>query len=189
MFALLTDITETKQLRSLQQLIMSALADELSDYGYRRPALQARRGDRARCRFLAAPRRCRRIASSAGRPQPSRRLFQGTGWRRDRPGYRLLRIRRILRNASAGDGYRHRSALAAVQNPAARGRLARLLVHADQGQGRPRDRNLRFLFQGMSCRRAAGISALSMPASISARWRSSARKRAPRSRGLPITTC
>jgi len=30
MFALLTDITETKQLRSLQQLIMSALADEVS---------------------------------------------------------------------------------------------------------------------------------------------------------------
>ena len=30
MFALLTDITETKQLRSLQQLIMSALADEIS---------------------------------------------------------------------------------------------------------------------------------------------------------------
>ena len=29
MFALLTDITETKQLRSLQQLIMSALADEI----------------------------------------------------------------------------------------------------------------------------------------------------------------
>ena len=29
MFALLTDITETKQLRSLQQLVMSALADEL----------------------------------------------------------------------------------------------------------------------------------------------------------------
>ena len=30
LFALLTDITETKQLRSLQQLIMSALADEIS---------------------------------------------------------------------------------------------------------------------------------------------------------------
>jgi len=30
MFALLTDITETKQLRSLQQLIMNALADEIS---------------------------------------------------------------------------------------------------------------------------------------------------------------
>lgn len=30
MFALLTDISETKQLRSLQQLIMSALADEIS---------------------------------------------------------------------------------------------------------------------------------------------------------------
>ena len=29
LFALLTDITETKQLRSLQQLIMSALADEI----------------------------------------------------------------------------------------------------------------------------------------------------------------
>ena len=29
MFALLTDISETKQLRSLQQLIMAALADEL----------------------------------------------------------------------------------------------------------------------------------------------------------------
>lgn len=29
MFALLTDITETKQLRSLQQLIMNALADEI----------------------------------------------------------------------------------------------------------------------------------------------------------------
>src|SRR5437667_10290193 len=29
MFALLTDITETKQLRSLQQLIMGALADEI----------------------------------------------------------------------------------------------------------------------------------------------------------------
>ena len=105
MFALLTDITETRQLRSLQQLIMSALADEISDYRYRRPALPAGRGDRARCRFLAALRRCRRIGSSAGRPQPSRRLFPGAGWHRDRPGYRLLRIRGILRNAGAGDGY------------------------------------------------------------------------------------
>ena len=36
-----------------------------------------------------------------------------------------------------------------LQGAAARGRPARLLVDADQGQGRPRDRNLRLLFQGM----------------------------------------
>ena len=159
------------------------------DHRDRRPALPAGRGDRARRGFLAAPYRCRRTDSSARRPQPARRLFPGAGWRRDRPGCRLLRLRGLFRQAGAGDGSRHRSALAAVQDAAARSRLARLLVHADQGQGRPRDRHLRVLFQGMPRAEPLASAHRRRLRRSLARWRSSARKPAPRSRGWPITTC
>ena len=114
-FALLTDIGETRQLRSLQQLILSALADEL-------PITDI------------ADRLCRRVEEIApdvassllhidadglmhplggpSLPEDYSRALDGVAIG---PDIGSLRIRGILRGGGAGNGYRHRSALAAVQ--------------------------------------------------------------------------
>ena len=130
-FALLSDISENKQLRSLQQLIMGALADEL-------PLTEI------------ADQLCRRVEAIApdvvasvlhvdsdglpsGWPQPAGRLFPRTRRRRHWSGRRLVRVGSVLRHACIGRRSRHRSALAAVQDAAARGRPEGLLVDADQG--------------------------------------------------------
>ena len=147
-FALLTDITETKQLRSLQQLIMGALADEL-------PITEI------------ADRLCRRVEIIApdvvasvlhvdsdglihplggpSLPDEYSRALDGVAIG---PDIGSCGSAAYLRQAGAGRRYRYRSALAAVQGAAARGRPEGLLVDADQGQGRPRDRDLCLLFQG-----------------------------------------
>ena len=149
MVAFLTDITESRQLWSLQQLIMTALADEI-------PITEI------------ADRLCRRVEQIApdvvssllhidaeglvhplggpSLPDDYSRALDGVAIG---PDVGSCGSAAYLRRGGARDGYRHRSALAALQEAAAGGRLARLLVLADQGQGWPRDRNLRVLFQGM----------------------------------------
>ena len=104
MFALLTDITETKQLRSLQQLIMSALADEIpiteiSDQLCKRVEEIAPDVVSSLLHIDAGG-----LIHPLGGTQPSRRLLPGVGWRRDRSGHRFLRIRGILRQGRPGDG-------------------------------------------------------------------------------------
>ena len=149
MFALLTDITETRQLRSLQQLIMTALADEM-------PITDIADRLCRRVEAIAPDVVCSLLHVDAGGlvhplggpslPEDYCRALDGVAIG---PDTGSCGIGGILRQADPGDGYRHRSALAAVQGPATRGWLARLLVDADQGQGRPRDRHLRLLFPGM----------------------------------------
>ena len=159
------------------------------DHRDRRPAVPTRRGDRARRGFLAAPCRRRRSHSSARRPEPARRLFPRAGRRRDRPECRLLRYRRLLRHSRC---WRPISTPIRAGSRTRRCRSKRACAPAGRRRSRPRtaassapSRSI----SGNAARRAAGINASSTPASISRRSRSSARKRAPRSRGSPITTC
>ena len=101
-FALLSDISENKQLRSLQQLIMGALADELpiteiADQLCRRVEVIA---PDVVC--FGAARRLRWIDASVGWTQPARGLLPRARRRRHRAGRRLVRIGGVLRQAGAG---------------------------------------------------------------------------------------
>ena len=148
-FALLSDISETKQLRSLQQLIMGALADELPTHRDCRPALPAGRNHRARCRRFAAAHRLRRTVHPLGGPSLPEDYSRALDGVAIGPDIGSCGSAAYYGKAVLATDHRHRPALAAVQGAAARGRPEGLLVDADQGQGRPRDRDLRLLFQGM----------------------------------------
>jgi PAS domain S-box-containing protein len=148
-FALLTDISETKQLRSLQQLILSALADEL-------PITEI------------ADRLCRRVEEIAPDVVSSLLHIDAGGLIHPLGGPSLPEdYSRALDGVAIGPdvgscgsaAFYGKPALAMdidtdprwqPYKPGARSRPARLLVHANQVEGWPRDRNLRLLFQGIS---------------------------------------
>ncbi len=186
---LLTDITESKQLLSLQRQVLEALALEMP----------------IRDVFEMLCRRVETISPDVvssvlqvdtdGLIRPLAGPSLPVGYCEALDGLAIgpevgsWRSRRDPRRPRSGARHRHRSALAALQGGAARGRPAGLLVFADQGEGRPRDRNLRVLFQG--------AARAQPPASEDHRRLRSPRRAGhreggipqTRSRASPITTC
>jgi len=86
-----------------------------------------------------------RAPAHAGRAQPARGLYAAGGRHPGRPRRGLLRHRRAYR--ADGGGARHRAGpeLAGHQPPGAGARAGGVLVHAHQGQRRPRAGHLRLL--------------------------------------------
>jgi PAS domain S-box-containing protein len=187
-FALLTDISENKQLRSLQQLIMGALADEL-------PITEI------------ADQLCRRVETIApdvvasvlhvdsdglvhplggpSQPDDYSRALEGIAIGPDVGScgsaayYGKPVLAENLDTDPRWQPYKTR--------PLAVGLKACWSTPIKAKDGRVIG-TFAFYFREPR-RRAAGISGLSTPAFTSVRWRSSERKPGPRSPGSPTTTC
>ena len=188
-FALLTDISETKQLRSLQQLILSALADEI-------PITEI------------ADRLCRRVEEIAPDVVSSLLHIDAGGLIHPLGGPSLPEdYSRALDGVAIGPDIGSCGSAAFYGKPVLatdidtdprwqpyKTRPLEVGLHAcwstpiKSKDGRVIG-TFAFYFRECSPAEPLASSASSMPACISARWRSSARKPAPRSRGSPITIC
>ena len=96
-FALLSDISESKQLQVAAATDHGRVGRRTADHRDCRPALPAGRSHCARCRLFGAAHRFRWTGPPTGWAQPARRILPRTRRRRHRAGHRLVRIGGVLR--------------------------------------------------------------------------------------------